>query len=92
MCNKTVRSRGERDLDEEEAACVWLGKSYSRTAVGDVADRTRSTVPEVLNASCVFPEPVREDTAPAEPERAAGGGLVAFARTWDAAVGKVNGG
>ena len=62
--------------------------------MGDAPERTRRSVPEVLNASWVVPELGPELELGANPGRAdveRVGGLEGFVRTWEAVVGRVNG-
>ena len=77
-------------LGWEEGKC---GKLYSRTAVGDAPERTRRSVPDMLNASCVVPEvgPELEVAKVGRVDVERAGGLDGFDRTWEAVVGRVNG-
>ena len=62
--------------------CPWcVGKSYSRTAVGADPDRTSRRVPDVLNATCVVPDPPRDVVMLPGAVRAAKAGFVGFVRT-----------
>ena len=60
--------------------------------MGADADRTSRSVPDVLNATCVVPDPPREVVMLPGAVRAARAGFAGFVRTWEAVVGRVYGG
>ena len=55
--------------------------------MGEAAERTSSSVPDVLNTSCVVPDPDRA----IEPVVVDRTGFVPFVRTCEAAVGRMKG-